>query len=889
MKLSKVKRISVVALAAGMCVMAVGATACKKKSSGGFNNETDPIVFSTLEVDKVFSPFYATTGPDMSVVGMTQVAMLGNDEYGNVAYGENEPVVTLDYEMQKEGSVEDVDLYSTYKFVLKNNVKFSNGSPLTIKDVLFNYYVYLDPVYTGSTTIYSTDIVGLAEYRTQKGSRYEQEHFMDKYNTAATARIDDLDFNVGDILKNNDILSEEHFRSLLIERAGGEDTNLVKDYKKALELFRAELETDYSNSLDSFQDTVFTGRDGTIIRNQLQSNEEQFLYNEGYITWNKKDGTNGALSCSVTSLEDLRTKKKADGSLYWDKDAVINFVYDANIPDNISEVINYWMTASDLHTYLANQELERDSAHGGDLAYPNISGIKFANRTESVSVNGKTYAPVQYNDDGSVKDGFNEVLTIKIRNVDPKAIWNFGVTVAPMYYYSDEAHIKAFDFEKNFGVERASQSWFDSVVKARNDVPVGAGPYAASNGTQDGVNVESGEIPAASSFYDNGTIYFKRNPYYVGGAPRIKFMRFQVSASAQMTNSLYSGAMDFVEPSSTPEIETELDKHKQSDNVDYKTVPTLGYGYIGVNAGKVPSVYVRRAIMHAISTKRCVDYYKGGADPIYRPMSKQSWAYPENAVAYYPYIGDPVPADLSKVYPEYANYVRKKGKKAGDTLTTDEQKEYITYLVKDLGGYLPNGNGVYQKGNDVLKYTFTIVGEEQNHPAWNALFLAGQFLNECGFDINTTTDSQGLKKLNSGALTVWAAAWGSTIDPDMYQVYHKESTATSTLNWGYKQILMNAGNKYSYELGLVEDLSDLIDEARRVDDSNTAGRNERTRIYASALDIVMEMAVELPTYQRSDLFAYSTYRIDTSTFFQNATAYKGLTSNLHQLSLNLAK
>ena len=885
MKSSKIKRISVVALAAGMSFAALGMTACKNKSGavGAFDNETDPVVFSTLEVDKVFSPFYATTGPDMSVVGMTQIAMLANDEYGKVSYGEDEPVVTLDLEIEKEGTREDVDLFTTYKFVLKNNVKYSNGSPLTIKDVLFNYYVYLDPVYTGSTTIYSTDIVGLAEYRTQKGTRYEQEHFMDKYNTAATARIDDLDKAAENILKNNNITGEENFRSLLINYADGEDTNLVKDYKKALDLFRAELETDYNNSLDSYKDTVFTGRDGTIMREQLQSNEEQFLYNEGYITWNKNDGTNGALSTSAAiNMADLRAKN-------WGKEEVIQFVYDANIPDNISEIINYWMTASDLHTYIANQELELDSTASGSLAYPNISGIQFANRTGSVTVNGKSYAVPQYNEDGSVKDGFNEVLTIKIKNVDPKAIWNFGITVSPMYYYSDAAHIAAFDFVSNFGVERASQSWYDSVVKARNDVPVGAGPYAASNGTREGVNVEAGQLPAASSFYDNGNIYFKRNPYYIGGAPKIKFVRFQVSASSQMTNNLYSGAMDFVEPSSTPEIESELEKHKKSDNVDYKTIATLGYGYIGVNAGKVPSVYVRRAIMHSISTKRCVDYYKGGAEAIYRPMSKQSWAYPDNAVAYYPYVGDPVPADLTKVYSEYANYVTALGKKAGDKLTEQEQKNYIHYLVHDLGGYTLNGNGVYQSGTNVLKYTFTIVGEDQNHPAWNALFLAGQFLNGCGFDINTTTDSQGLKKLNSGALTVWAAAWGSTIDPDMYQVYHKDSTATSTLNWGYKQILLNAGNKYSYELSLVEDLSDLIDEARRVDDSNAAGRNERARIYSDALDIVMDMAVELPTYQRSDLFAYSTYRINASTFFQNATAYKGLTSNMHLLSLNLAK
>ena len=60
--------------------------------------------------------------------------------------------------------------------------------------------------------------------------------------------------------------------------------------------------------------------------------------------------------------------------------------------------------------------------------YKNISGIKFANRSDSVTVNGKSYAAPTYNDDGSVKTG-NEVLSITINKIDPKAIWNFAPSI----------------------------------------------------------------------------------------------------------------------------------------------------------------------------------------------------------------------------------------------------------------------------------------------------------------------------------------------------------------------------------------------------------------------------------------------------------------------------
>ena len=107
------------------------------------------------------------------------------------------------------------------------------------------------------------------------------------------------------------------------------------------------------------------------------------------------------------------------------------------------------------------------------------------------------------------------------------------------------------------------------------------------------------------------------------------------------------------------------------------------------------------------------------------------------------------------------------------------------------------------------------------------------------------------------------------------------------MNWGYKQILLNAGNKYSTEYRLVNDLSKLVDAARKVDDSTPEGKAERAGIYSDCLDLVMQLAVELPTYQRDDLFAYNEKFIDVNTFTPESerSAFKGLTSELHNLSL----
>ena len=132
-------------------------TACSKKK--------DSIVIMTEELSGLFNPFYATSGTDMDVVGMTQISMLGTDESGNPVAGDDESTVVKDFEFTTTGSGDNAK--TVYTFVIKNGLKFSDGMPLTMNDVMFNIYEYLDPVYTGSSTMYSIDIEGLTQYRTQ--------------------------------------------------------------------------------------------------------------------------------------------------------------------------------------------------------------------------------------------------------------------------------------------------------------------------------------------------------------------------------------------------------------------------------------------------------------------------------------------------------------------------------------------------------------------------------------------------------------------------------------------------------------------------------------------------------------------------------------------------
>ena len=802
------------------------------------DNETTRLVLSTSELDGVFNPFYASSAPDGQIIGMTQIGMLSSDSAGKVAFGKDEACVVLDYEEEIVYDENDTAIKTVYRFVLKNDIKFSNGSPLTMKDVLFNLYVYLDPAYYGSSTIYSTDIIGLQEYRTQSTNDKIFDQFDETFDALAATRIDNLllcldivyDDNKGVSLNDDQMITQ--LTAVMNEMAATQSSfsTIVDDYNLAKKYFLDGLKLDYNYAKGTAGDIVFTDKNGQKVT--LTTDTEAFLYNMGMIKWDKDE---------YKFIYSLGEKSKN-----MSEEEAINAIYNSYVPNKMDQVVSSGNAAYELRTYFAFLEKQKHFENIKERI-DNISGIRFANRKESVKVNDKEYSVPQYGDNGAVTYG-NEVLEISINKVDPKAIWNFAFTVAPMYYYSNEEQIKKFDYEKNFGVEFGSIEFMDNVIKDPNKigVPVGAGPYKATTRSGDSAAVTAG------TFKSDNVVYFERNEHFMFDV-KIKYINYQVVSTNLMLDALYAGDVHFVEPACKQENIDSI-KAKKNDGFASARAMTNGYGYIGINAEKVPSLAVRQAIMHAINTQYAVDYYFGFSHPITRPMTRASWAYPTAADA------------------------------AGQYYKFDETgKTSEDLVIKD--GYTKNADGVYQKGDHKLSYVFTIAGDTTDHPAYLSLKRAAEILNDHGFDIEVKTDINALKKLNNGDLTVWAAAWGAGVDPDMYQVYHIDSTAGSTANWGYRAI-RKGGREYEEELAIVKDLSDIVDLARE-----TLDIKRRTAYYAQALDLVMQLAVELPTYQRSDLFAYNTNIIDVSTLPSESelTPYNGPLSKIWEVGLKETK
>ena len=70
------------------------------------------------------------------------------------------------------------------------------------------------------------------------------------------------------------------------------------------------------------------------------------------------------------------------------------------------------------------------------------------------------------------------------------------------------------------------------------------------------------------------------------------------------------------------------------------------------------------------------------------------------------------------------------------------------------------------------------------------------------------------------------------------------------------------------ELAILDDLSDLIDEARETNDQEV-----RADLYEEAMGLVLDLAVELPVYQRSVLYAYNSKVIASDSIPKEINPY----------------
>ena len=165
-----------------VATMALSMVACGKSadeagktsdaSANGGSSDT-PLVIGWTAMSQKFSTFFAESVPDeymtdrlvmTPLIGLDragQYIMKGIDGY-TAEYNGTEYTY---YTLSDVDVVENADGTVTYDIKIRDDVKFSDGEPLTIDDVIFTMYVDSDPTFDGPSTFSSLPVVGMEEYR----------------------------------------------------------------------------------------------------------------------------------------------------------------------------------------------------------------------------------------------------------------------------------------------------------------------------------------------------------------------------------------------------------------------------------------------------------------------------------------------------------------------------------------------------------------------------------------------------------------------------------------------------------------------------------------------------------------------------------------------------
>ena len=709
------------------------------------------LVLADTGFEGKFSPFFAASSADQHVIDLTNIALLGADRKGEMILkgieGETREYNGTDYTYYGPADcevTENADGTVTYAINMRDDLVFADGTPITIDDVIFNLYVYMDPTYDGSAILYSMPIAGLDDYRSSMTTL-----------------------------------------SKLIAEAGEDNTDNS--------LFTAEQQK-------AFWDAVNEG--GTAFAQEIVD------------------------SCVAAGYADEGDVAAAASA--WGFDGL---AADATAKD-------FFLAIAEKYDWnFASMEAETAGSALSDL----IPADVYAYSTTGVAT-GADVDTVS----GIVKTG-DYSMTITTTELSNSMIYQLQLPIASLDYYGDRS---LYDYDNHsYGFKKGDLSKVRSVTGN----PMGAGAYTFNK-------------------YSDGVIYLDANPSYYQGEPAAKHVNMKETQEADKITGVQAGTIDISDPSYSLEVADQIADINGAEGEDGPVITTRlkdyrGYGYIAlsaknVNVGGDPasqaSKDLRKAIMTVIAAYRdegIDSYYGDTATVINYPISNTSWAAPSVTDDGYQ-IAYSTDVDGNEIY----------------TSDMKSEDKYAAALQAALGyfeaaGYtVANGQITAAPAGAKMEYQINIgASGNGDHPSFQTLTNAAAALKTIGFTL-TVNDMANASDLfasyQSGAAEGWVAAWQSTNDPDMYQLYHSQG----------------ATNYYAIN---DTDLDELIMAARA-----TTDQEARKAMYKEAMEIILDWGVELPVYQRSEATIFSTERVNIDTIAKDQTPYWTYKSELNNLELN---
>ena len=146
-----VKKLLAVTLALAMCCGMLTACGGNDAKNNGKTEKNETLVVSVENgLEGKFSPFFAASGDDTDITDMTQMYLMIVDRVSNPVLkgieGETRAYNGTDYTYYGPADIEiteNEDGTVSYDVTMREDLAFSDGTPVDIDDVIFTLYVYL--------------------------------------------------------------------------------------------------------------------------------------------------------------------------------------------------------------------------------------------------------------------------------------------------------------------------------------------------------------------------------------------------------------------------------------------------------------------------------------------------------------------------------------------------------------------------------------------------------------------------------------------------------------------------------------------------------------------------------------------------------------------------
>ncbi len=439
----------------------------------------------------------------------------------------------------------------------------------------------------------------------------------------------------------------------------------------------------------------------------------------------------------------------------------------------------------------------------------------------------------------------DRTFTVHMTAAEPTAIYSFVLPVLPMHYYGDPGQFNGTD---SFGFPKGDLR----MLKAKTAEPLGAGPYRFVS-------------------YSSGKVRLEANERYWKGKPLTEnILVRQLSAEESLYYQIYQGHYDIsayaVDSRTASDLFTSAD-YLYDKKLAGKTVGYAGYGYIGINASAVnvggsrdseASKNLRKAFATVFAAYReegINSYYGTGARVIDYPLGYSSWIAPKEL--------DP---DYETAFSRDVN---------GDPIyrsSMSESERYEAALQAALGYFEAAGFSVRNGTvSGVPAYTILIPGDGTgDHPSYWIAEKASEALASIGVTLkvyDASNSNELWDGLDANTIQMWAAAWASSVDPEMYR-YHSDNVS------GH-----GTGSNHYYLTS--QKLDQLI-----MDAWSSTDRETRKALYRQALDEILDWGVEVPVYQRLNAFLVSAERVDLDTLTPDLTPFWSWTAEVEALQMH---